>query len=795
MNIPMSWLKQYVEINVNTNEFVEAMTMSGTKVEAVVKLADEIDKVVVGKIISIVKHPEADKLVICKVDVGQNEPIQIVTGAKNIFEGAVIPVALDGSTISGGKKINKGVLRGEESNGMLCSIDELGYTRTDFPEAPEDGIYIFDHEHELGSDACKVLELKDEVVEFEITSNRSDCYSVYGIAREVAATFDKPLSHPLMKLEEAAGGRASDLIEIEIKNAELCPRYIARLVKNVKIEPSPQWMRRRLSSAGIRPINNIVDITNYVMLEIGQPMHAFDVDNITNRKIIVRNAEAGEQFTTLDGVVRTLDESMLVIADCEKAVGIAGVMGGQNSKITENVSAILFESATFKGVNIRQTAKKLGLRTDASSKFEKGLDPNIAMIAVNRAVQLVEELKCGEVVCGFVDCYPNVREEVTVEYNTDRINALIGTKLTCGEISDLLRRAEIIAENGKATVPTFRPDVQMEADLAEEVARLYGYDKIEPTLVVGTPTVGRLNHKQTLEDLVKNTMVAFGYCESMNYSFESPKVLDILNLEKNNPLRKTVKIINPLGEDFSIMRTVTVNGMLNSLSTNYNRRNDEAKLFEVGKVYLPKQLPMRELPIETNVLTLGMYGNFDFYDMKGAVEGLLDALGIKNADFCVEDGISYMHPGRTASIKIGETELGYVGEVHPETLSRYEIGTKAYLAVVNLDEAFAAASLRREYKPLPKFPGIMRDIAILLPENILARDIEQVIREHAGKLLEDVKLFDVYKGKQVGEGFKSVAYKIFFRANERTLTDDEVNKAIGKVLDKLKEKLNATLRS
>jgi len=792
----MNWLKDYVDIDCDINTFIDKMTLSGSKVESFENKGDEIKNVVVGKIVEIARHPNADKLVITKVDVGESEPIQIVTGAKNLFVGAYVPVALDGSTIANGVKIKKGKLRGEISNGMLCSIEELGFTRNDYPEAPENGIYIFEKEHKIGSDVKTVLEIDDNVVEFEITSNRPDCFSIVGLAREAAATFRKKFNYPLIDVNETASGDIKDMIDVEIKNPNLCPRYIARVVKNVKIEPSPQWLRHRLTAAGVRPINNIVDITNYVMLELGQPMHAFDIDNIDNKKIIIRNAKDNEKIVTLDGQERTLDSSMLVISDCNKAVAIAGVMGGENSKVSPNAHAILFESANFNGPNIRITAKKVGLRTDASSKYEKGLDPNLALDAVNRAVQLVEMLGCGEVVKGMVDCYPNKREKWTVLYSPERINNLLGTNISSEEMINLFKLVEVEADGSKALIPTFRPDLISEADLAEEIARFYGYDNIKTTLATGTPTVGKKSYNQIIEDKIKETMISMGLSEAMCFSFESPKIFDKLNIPKDSPLRNTVTISNPLGEDFSIMRTTTLNSMLNCLSLNYNRRNTDAALFEVGKVYIPKSLPLIELPEEEPILTIGMYGSkIDFYDVKGVCEELFSVLSMtEKIEFCPLNKLSYMHPGRCAEIKIENDSIGFVGEVHPDILDNYNIGIKAYIAVINIDDLYKNACFDRTYKPLPKFPDSQRDISMLVKDDITVKDIEKIIKEKGGKFLEKIQLFDVYKGKQIKDGFKSVAYNITFRANDKTLTDDEVNTTMKKILKTLEEKLNVQLR-
>ena len=797
MDLPMSWLSDYVELDCTTKEFADAITLSGSKVEGVTSLGAEIKNVVTGKVLTITKHPDADKLVVTTVDVGAGEPIQIVTGASNLYEGAYVPVALHDSTLPGGVKIKRGKLRGVESNGMLCSVEELACDAHDFPEAPEHGIYIFPEPVELGLDVADVMDLKDDVVEFEITSNRPDCFSITGLAREAAATYKKELKMPEITVKEEAEGNIAEMISVEIKNPELCPRYIARVVKNVKIEPSPRWMRKRLRAAGVRPINNIVDITNYVMLELGQPMHAFNIDTIADRKIIVRNAYEGEKITTLDGVERTLDTSMLVITDPEKAVAVAGVMGGENSMISEGSEGVLFESANFNGPNIRITAKKLGLRTDASSKYEKGLDPNLAKMAVDRAVQLVEMLGAGQVVKGEVDCYPNVRTTWELSYDPEWINGLLGINVTEDEMIAIFDRLGIVTDkaNRKVTIPTYRPDLEAQADLAEEVARFYGYDKIVPTLASGTPTAGKRTYKQKIVGIIKKSMISAGLCEAMVYSFESPKVFDKLRIPEGDVLRNTVTISNPLGEDFSIMRTTTLNGMLTSLSTNYNRRNESAGLFEVGKVYLPKALPLTDLPDEPDILTVGAYGNIDFYDLKGMTEYLFVNLGMADkVEYAPVKDINWMHPGRTAAVLVNGEQFGYLGEVHPAVCENYSIKTKVYVAVINIAALIENADLVTVYKALPKYPATTRDISMLVKDEVFVSQIEKVIKSKAGKHLESVTLFDVYKGNQIPEGMKSVSYSLTFRAEDRTLVDEDVSGAMKKVLDALEKELEAVLR-
>lgn len=797
MDISMSWLKDYADVDADIKDYVEDITLSGSKVEGYAEICKDITGVVVGKVLSIDQHPDADKLVITKIDVAREEPLQIVTGATNLFVGAYVPVATDGAHLAGDVKIKKGKLRGVESNGMLCSVEELGFDRHDFPEAPENGIYIFESEQPLGADVRDVMDLLDTTVEFEITSNRPDCFSMIGLARETAATYKKDFKFPEITVKEEADGDINEMISVEIKNSDLCPRYVARVVKDVKIAPSPRWMRKRLRSVGIRPINNIVDITNYVMSELGQPMHAFSIDTIDEHKIIVRNANDGETFNTLDGIERKLDSSMLVIADPNKAVAVAGVMGGENSMITGDTATVLFESANFNGPNVRITAKKLGLRTDASSKFEKGLDPNISRIAVDRAVQLVEMLGCGTVVKGAVDCYPNKRESWQLSYDPAWINGLLGTDISEDEMIDIFERIEIKVDKATRTVtiPTFRPDLEAQADLAEEVARFYGYNKIVPTLAAGTPTVGKKTYSQTIADVIKKAMITNGLCEAMNFTFESPKVFEKLNIPEDSDLRKVVKISNPLGEDFSVMRTTTLNGMLNSLSTNYNRRNEEAGLFEIGKVYIPKALPLTELPNEPQKLTIGMYGKMDFYALKGIVEYLFNILGMgEKVEFSPENNISWMHPGRTASVAINGESFGYLGELHPAVANNYSIGTRVYIAVLDVEAMIDAANMVSVYKALPKFPAVTRDISMVINEDVFVKEIENVIKKKGGKLLEAINLFDVYQGSQIEKGFKSVSYSITFRAPDRTLVDDDVNAVMKKILSTLESELGAILR-
>jgi phenylalanyl-tRNA synthetase beta chain len=795
MKLPLKWLKDFTDIKATPKDYADAMTMSGSKVEGIEILGEEIDKVVVGRITAIEKHPDADRLQVTLVDVG-SETIQIVTGATNIKLGDLIPVALDGSSLPGGKKIKRGKLRGVESCGMMCSISELKVTKEEFPNAIEDGIFILEGDPEPGMDIKEYLGLNETVIEFEITSNRPDCFSIAGLARESAATFGVPFKKPEINVAEL-GDSIMGLASVEIKAPELCSRYSARIVKDVRIEPSPRWMKERLKAAGVRPINNIVDITNYVMIELGQPMHAFDLEYLKGHKIIVRSAATREKMQTLDGQDRELEASMLVIADEDRAVAVAGVMGGANSEILPDTKTILLESATFNGMSVRLTAKKLGMRTEASGRFEKGLDPENTVDAVNRAAQLIEQLGAGTVCKGIIDCYPVKAVKKTIPFKPDRINALLGTEITTSRMKEIFRPLEIEVNDaaGTVTAPTFRPDLECEADLAEEVARFYGYNNIKATLLEGrAATVGGRNWKQRIELLIRNTMLSCGLSEIYTYSFTSPKVFDMINLPPESALRNAIVIANPLGEDFSIMRTTTLPDMLEVLATNYNRRVEEARLFEVSHVYTAKQTPLTELPDEKPVLTIGMFGNVDFYEVTGVIDELLTALGIKKYEYePVTDNPSF-HPGRTAKILIGGRECGIVGEVHPVAAQKFGAAQRNYVGMIDIEPLIAGAQIKPEYKPLPKFPAVTRDIAMLVDDNVLVRQIERLIASKAGKILEEIKLFDVYKGKQVPEGKKSVAYSIIFRASDRTLTDEDVGKAMGEIVKALAQKLGAQLR-
>ena len=724
----------------------------------------------------------------------------------NVKEGDKVPVVLDGGKVAGGHDggplpedgivIKAGKLRGVPSNGMMCSIEELGSDRNFYPEAPEMGIYIFQDDVQVGDDAIEALGLHDTVFEYEITSNRVDCYSVIGIAREAAATFRKPLVLPEVTVT-GNGEKAEDYISVEVQDKELCPRYCARVCKNIKIGPSPRWMQRRLAASGIRPINNLVDITNYVMEEYGQPMHAFDLSTIAGHKIIVRRAKDGDVFRTLDGQDRSLDSDVLMICDAEKEVGIAGIMGGENSMITDSVTTVLFEAATFNGANIRKSAKRLGLRTDASGKFEKGLDPYNAEAAINRACQLIEELGCGEVVSGMVDVCGELKANVVLPFEPARYNKLLGTDVFEQEMLDIFKMIGVAydGEKGTLTVPTFRQDILRQCDIAEEVARFYGYDKIPTTLPTGEATTGKLPFKLRIEQKARDIAEYCGFSQGMCYSFESPKVFDKLLLAADDPARQAITIANPLGEDFSIMRTVSLNGMLISLATNYNRRNKDVRLYELGNIYLPKSLPLTELPEERMQFTLGMYGDCDFFDMKGVVEEFLESIGMhKRESYDPKAGRNYLHPGRQANILYEDQLIGYLGEVHPEVCDNYDLKTRAYVAVLDIPAILPYATFDRKYEGIAKYPAVLRDISMVVPKSVLAGQIEAVIAQRGGKILEDYRLFDIYEGDQIKDGYKSMAYSITFRAKDRTLEEADVTGAMKKILNGL-EGMGIELRS
>ncbi len=797
MNTSLSWIKAYVpDLDVTAQEYTDAMTLSGSKVEGFEELDADLDKIVVGQITKIERHPDADKLVVCQVNVGSGEDIQIVTGAPNVKEGQKVPVVLDGGRVAGGHdgkktpggvKIKKGKLRGVPSNGMMCSIEELGSTREMYPESPENGIYIFEDDVKVGESAIKALGLDDVVFEYEITSNRVDCFGVLGLAREAAATFGKAFVPPVVT-ETGNNEDVNDYIKVTVKDTELCPRYCARVVKNIKIAPSPKWMQRRLASQGIRPINNIVDITNYVMEEYGQPMHAYDLDTIVGKEIIVRRADKGEKFVTLDGQERTMDDSVLMICDGEKAVGIAGIMGGENSMITEHVQTMLFEAACFDGTNIRLSSKKVGLRTDASGKFEKGLDPNNALEAINRACQLIEELGAGDVVGGVVDVYGKVKEGRRIPFDAQKVNALLGTEISKEDMIGYFKKIDLgyDDERDEVIVPSWRQDLECLADMAEEVARFYGYDNIPTSLPSGEATTGKLSFKLRVEAVARDTAEFCGFSQGMSYSFESPKVFDKLLIPQDSDLRKTVVISNPLGEDFSIMRTISLNGMLTSLSTNYNRRNKDVRLYELGNIYLPKQIPVTELPEERMQFTLGMYGEGDFYTMKGVVEEFFDKAGLHGKEtYDPKAGKPFLHPGRQANVIYDGRVVGYLGEIHPQVADNYSIKERVYVAVIDMPEVVELASFDRKYQGIARFPAVSRDISMVMPKEILAGEVEKVFDAKGGQYLESYALFDIYEGAQIKAGFKSLAYSLTFRAKDKTLEEADYAPAMDKILKSL----------
>ena len=799
MNTSLSWIKAYVpELDVTAQEYMDAMTLSGSKVEGYEKLDEDLEKIVIGQIKKIEKHPDADKLVVCQVDVGTGEDVQIVTGAPNVKEGQKVPVVLDGGRVAGGHdgkktpggiKIKKGKLRGVVSNGMMCSIEELGSNRDMYPKAPEEGIYIFEDDAVIGESAVKALGLDDVVFEYEITSNRVDCFGVIGLAREAAATFGKEFKPPVVA-ETGNNENVNDYIKVTVEDTDLCPRYCARVVKNIKIAPSPEWMQRRLASQGIRPINNIVDITNYVMEEYGQPMHAYDLDTIAGREIIVRRASKDEIFVTLAGQERKMDESVLMICDGEKAVGIAGIMGGENSMITDSVQTMLFEAACFDGTNIRLSSKKIGLRTDASGKFEKGLDPNNAIDAINRACQLIEELGAGEVVGGVADVYGKVKEGRRIPFDPEKVNQLLGTQISKETMLGYFKKIDLDYDDEKdeVVVPSWRQDLECLADLAEEAARFYGYDNIPTTLPTGEATTGKLSFKLRVEEVARNVAEYCGFSQGMNYSFESPKVFDKLLIPEDSELRKTVVISNPLGEDFSIMRTISLNGMLTSLSTNYNRRNKNVRLYELGNIYLPKQVPVTELPEERMQFTLGMYGEGDFYTMKGVVEEFFDKAGMSGKEtYDPNSGKPFLHPGRQADVIYDGKTIGYLGELHPQVADNYSIKDRVYVAVIDMPEIVALASFDRKYEGIAKFPAVARDISMVMKKNILAGEVEKIFDAKGGKYLESYELFDIYEGAQIKSGYKSLAYSLTFRAKDKTLEEADYMPAMEKILKALEE--------
>lgn len=797
MNLSMKWLSDYVTLDTTVKDFCAAMTMSGSKVEVATEEGSEIKNVVVGKLLSVVPHENSDHLVVCQVDVGQEQPIQIVTGAPNVKAGDIVPVALCGAELPNGVKIKKGKLRGVESNGMLCSLGELGLTVHDFPYAIADGIFLIQEDCQIGQDIHEAIGLNDTSVEFEITSNRPDCLSVTGLAREAAATYHVPLN---LKKPTFQGidGNIQDALQVEIQNKEKCPRYAAGIVKNVKIAPSPRWMRERLRASGVRPINNLVDITNYVMLEYGQPMHAFDLRYVKDGKIVVRNAAEGETITTLDGVTRTLSPEMLVIADAEKPIAVAGVMGGEYSGIMEDTNTVVFESAYFEPVQVRRTAKKLGMRTDASARYEKGLDPEGCLRTLERAFELVELLGAGEPVRTHIDLNYNEKQRNRIPFDPEWINKFLGTDISREEMCDTMKMLEIEVDGDTCISPSFRIDLERPADLAEEVARIYGYNNIPSTVIKGVANAS-LTPKQKFRRTLENATVAVGCYGILTYSFISPKYFDKIALPADSSLRKTVVISNPLGEDTSVMRTTTLPSMLETLSLNYKNRNAAVALYEIGKEYLPTAPD--KLPEEPDRLTIGMYGDdADFFTLKGMVETILETAGLHDCTYkaCSTDApfdeICALHPGRSAVIYAGETPIGYLGEVHPTVQKNYEIGTRTYVAKLLIDEMQPLAQTEITYQPLPKFPAITRDLSLVCADEVPVGDLQAAMKNAVGSILEQITLFDVYKGEQIAAGMKSVSFSIRMRSHEGTLTDEQADAAMKRVLKALKEH-GATLRA
>ena len=820
MLVPMEWLKDYIDLDIDTEEFCDRMIMSGSNLETCTHFCEEMENVVVGRIEKIERHPNADKLVVCQMDVGGQESVQIVTGAPNVFEGALVPVALHKSRIPGplhgqpkqpgGVRITKGKLRGVESLGMLCSAEELGFEDKVVPVAHKDGIWILEEEYEPGQDFAEALALRQAVIDFEITPNRPDCLSMIGMAREASATFQKPFVYPDTRIaEENGSGKSGDYVSVEIKNPEGCNRYVARIVTDVKVEQSPWWIQKRLMYAGMRPINNIVDITNFVMLEYGQPIHAFDIKQVRGGRIIVENAEAGETFVTLDHNERVLTEDMLLIKDAERGIAIAGVMGGLNSEIEEDTSTIIIESANFSGDSVRATSKKLGLRTEASSRFEKGIDPNLCGAAADRVCRLIELTGAGKVCRGSVDAYPCPKEARTTDVRVDRVNSVLGIQLSRGEMQRILEGLEIKVEGSgnvmTVTPPTIRQDLLEEEDYIEEVARIYGYDKLPSTLPKGNSEAG-IPPERALRDLARNSLCGMGLNEIQTYSFVSPRGVDHVRIGEDSWERAFVKLINPLGEENSVMRTILTPNMLEVLARNNARNIEKVKAFEIGNTFMESMLNRDGLPDEQYALCIGIYGRGeDFYSLKGVVTELLQVMGIRNVVFTAESEYGVYHPGRCARISVASSaespaaddgeELGIMGEIHPDVAETYGMdGLRIYCCELMFDAIVRHADTEKAYTPLPKYPSTSRDIALLVDEDMEVGRIEAVIRQQGESILESVKLFDVYRGRQVGEGKKSVAFALTYRDRKKTLTDEEVAGVHNKVLEALKEKLDAVLR-
>lgn len=800
MLVPVKWMKDYIDIEgIDIRELADKLNATGSHVEAIENVDKGTEKVVVGKILEIERHPDADKLVVTQIDIGEEEPVQIVTGASNVNVGDYIPVALVGAKLPGGIKIKKGKLRGVPSHGMLCSAEELGYADSVIPKNQKDGIYILDKEYELGTDVRDIFNIKEEVIEFEITPNRPDCLSIVGMARETGATIGKGISTPDTKIAEEVDAIEDYFNGLEVEDKDLAKVYYARVVKDVNVGQSPLWLQTRLMEAGVRPINNVVDVTNYVMLELGQPLHAFDLDNLAGKKIVVKRSENGAKFKTLDDVERSLDDSMLMINDENGPVAIAGVMGGLDSEVTESTKAILVESACFDAKSVRLTSKKLGLRTEASTRFEKGLDPNLARVAGDRVCKLIEEIGAGKVVSGYCEVKGELPEETTIRTSLEKLDKIIGQEIDRDRVLDILKYLEIesVIEDGYiiSRVPTFRGDMALDVDVIEEVARIYGFANIENKPLEGVISRGRKTCKRNMQDKVKNMLSSMGLNEIMTYSFISPSLYDKLNISENSIMRNFVKIRNPLGEDYSIMRTTLMGNTMDVLSRNSRYGVPGIFAYEIGNVFIPREVPVETLPKEKKMLSIGMYGEGDFFVLKGVIDELLQRVGVKNYEHVREENNPTFHPGRTASIICENFLIGVFGEVHPDVTETYGIKSRCYLAELDFDMIFYLADSTKKYKPLAKYPSITRDIALIADKEVLVKDIEKVIKEKGGKLVTEVKLFDVYEGDQIEEGKKSIAYSIKYNSEEKTLTDEEVVPVHQKVLDALEQELNIYLRS
>jgi phenylalanyl-tRNA synthetase beta chain len=797
MLLPLKWLGKYVNIEISPKELADGLTYSGSHVESITRLDKGIENVVVGRINEIERHPNADKLFVCKVDLGDKLET-IVTGATNLKKGDYVPVAINGAVLAGGVSIGSTVFRGIESNGMLCSLQELGYPDNVIPKEVRDGIFVFDKEYPLGADAIEYLQLDEDVIEFEITPNRPDCLSIYGMARETAATFGWELEYPRISIKHEADD-INDYTQGIFVETPNCKRYYSRVVKDVKIGPSPLWLQTTLMNAGVRPISNIVDVTNFVMLELGEPLHAFDLDMLQGRKIIVRQAKSGESLTTLDGTERTLGEDDIIIADASMPIGIAGVMGGLDSEITQGTTTVLLEGANFSSRHIRMTSKKFGLRTEASSRFEKGIDPNLCKMAVERACQLIEEIGAGTVVKGEIDVNQSTSASRVLTLRPDRARLLIGTDIADEEMIGYLTRLEFKAllENGliKAEVPSFRDDVEGEADLIEEVGRIYGFHRVESKPLVGGLTRGERPYNKQMELKVKNVMQGLGYNEVMTYSFISPKAYDKLNLPEDAPERKYIRLMNPLGEDYSTMRTTLLSNMMELLYRNEKRGIEEVLAYEIGSVFIPGSLPVTDLPDEKQVLSIGVYGSKDFYFVKESLQIVFGRMGIRNLRFKPLSSHPSFHPGRTAEVYSGDESMGYFGEIHPDVLENYDIKNKVYAGVIDFDQIIRLANPEVKYKPLPKYPAVTRDIAVVVDESVLVGELEETIIENGEGLVEAISLFDIYRGNQVQDNKKSVAFSIVYRSYEGTLTEDIISRIQRNTITGLENKHNAKLRS